>query len=293
MGMFRRYERLAELAGGYSGFILDLWGVIHDGQALYPDVLPALEALRERGKRIVFLSNAPRRAAMAEAVLQRLGVPQALYDGIVTSGEAAFDYVCKLTENSQLATSQYYYIGPDKDANILYGLPLSRTLIASEAAFAIVTGYDQDHSPLDEKEGDISACLEAELPLLCANPDHYVVRHSGVRVPCAGLIAETYAERGGRVTFFGKPHKVVYTRCLDLLGVSTENTSDVLAIGDNLDTDILGASMQGLDSILVTGGVLLETFGTPFGILPESPALENAFKEVGVYPGGVLPAFRW
>jgi hypothetical protein len=54
---------LSRLAGAYDAFIVDLWGVLHDGVTAFPEAVACLEQLKARGKRILILSNAPRRAA--------------------------------------------------------------------------------------------------------------------------------------------------------------------------------------------------------------------------------------
>ena len=60
---FRLIHGLEVLAPRYDGFILDLWGVIHDGAAPRPGAIECLRALTETGKQILLLSNAPRRAS--------------------------------------------------------------------------------------------------------------------------------------------------------------------------------------------------------------------------------------
>ena len=77
----------AALADRYDGFILDLWGVIHDGVAPYPGAVDCLLRLRDAGKRVVLLSNAPRRAHAAAKAMQAMGIFPDFYTGIVTSGE--------------------------------------------------------------------------------------------------------------------------------------------------------------------------------------------------------------
>ena len=56
---------LFDLADRFDDFIVDLWGVVHDGQHPYPGVLETLTRLKAQGKRVLFLSNAPRPADRA------------------------------------------------------------------------------------------------------------------------------------------------------------------------------------------------------------------------------------
>ena len=86
----------------------------------------------------------------------------------------------------------------------------------------------------------------------CLNPDRLVVR-GGVPEACAGAIADLYAMLGGRVTWYGKPHPAIYTHALHL--AANPPKDEVLAVGDGLQTDILGAARMGFDTVFVTGGI--------------------------------------
>src|SRR5260370_39751013 len=77
----------------YDGFILDLWGVIHDGVAPMPGAVECLRSLLESGKRIVLLSNAPRRADDVVRRITRIGVPAELYHHVMSSGEDAWQHL--------------------------------------------------------------------------------------------------------------------------------------------------------------------------------------------------------
>ncbi len=100
----------------------------------------------------------------------------------------------------------------------------------------------------------------------CLNPDRMVIR-GGVPEACAGVIADLYASLGGRVTWYGKPHEAIYRHALHRAGDPPKE--EVLAVGDGLQTDILGAARMGFDAVFVTGGIHA---GEPF---PENFASEN------------------
>ena len=78
----------APLADRFDGFILDLWGVIHDGVNAFPHAVDCLARLREAGKRTLLLSNVPRPNDAAQALMRGMGIPDDLYTDILTSGEA-------------------------------------------------------------------------------------------------------------------------------------------------------------------------------------------------------------
>ena len=58
---------------------------------------------------------------------------------------------------------------------------------------------------------------------------------------CAGSVVMIFEKMGGKVIYFGKPHKEIYKMCFD-------QGERVLAIGDNLKTDIKGANNLNIDS---------------------------------------------
>ena len=242
---------IASISDNYNAFLLDLWGVIHDGSQAYPNVYDTLIKLRLAGKKIIFLSNAPRRAARAAAVLEQLGIESALYDHIVTSGEVGYHW---LQAGDTDWGKRYYFIGAQKDEDLLYNTDFEQVYELKNADFILNLGFGSD----EQTAADFTLLLEIasklNLPMLCLNPDFEVVKISGERFPCAGVIAKNYEEIGGKVTYFGKPYQQVYDHCHKLL--NNIDKKKILAIGDSLDTDILGAKNFGVDSMLVMGGIL-------------------------------------
>ena len=260
---------LSAIAPRYDAFILDLWGVVHDGSHLYPGVYDALVSMRKAGKKIVMLSNAPRRAAKVAKVLNELGVSPDLYDAVHSSGEAGYaalrdarmrgDEDAKKLHSSHLSilTSShlsYYYIGPAKDADVLDGLDYKRMDDVKDAGFLLNVGFGSEEQSTDDWMPLLRAARGLGLPMVCLNPDLEVVKQTGEHFPCAGVIAHAYARLGGEVIWFGKPFAGVYERCMELFSPVPKNR--ILAIGDSLETDIPGAVNFGIDSALVTGGIL-------------------------------------
>lgn len=238
-----------EIIDNYNYFIIDLWGVLHDGTKPYPNAVATLKFLEDSGKKIALLSNAPRRSSKAKIVLDNLGFHEQHYDYLLTSGEATFNYV-KENYNSG---DTYFYIGPEKDRDILNGSGLVEVSKANNAKFALVTGFDKFGSVFEERKYQADEALAAGLTLLCANPDRKVVNQNGETQICAGMVAEYYAQQGGKVIYFGKPYESVYQNIIKKFNI--ENTSEILCIGDSFHTDIRGANNIGADSLFVSIGI--------------------------------------
>ena len=278
----RTLDGLSQVVDGYDGFILDLWGVLHDGVRPYPGAIDTLVRLRAAGKRVVLLSNAPRRAARAVDGLRAMGFDDALYDGVLTSGEATH---ALLAEGSPFGQGRrLFHLGPERDRNVFEGLAYDEAAELRQADFLLNTGPDDlsGARSIDPYLPALDAALASGLPMLCANPDLEIVR-DGQRLVCAGLLAEHYAAQGGVMRMIGKPDPAVYATVLDMLGVAP---SRVLAVGDSLRTDMSGARNAGLDGLWVLGGIHAQEAADP-------QAARAAAAAADVAPVATVPAFIW
>jgi HAD superfamily hydrolase (TIGR01459 family) len=271
-----------KIAGNYDGFIVDLWGVVHDGLKVYPGVIDCLTRLREAGRRIVFLSNAPRRAVAVGRALAAMGVGDHLYDGIMSSGEAVYLGLRDRDDAEFSALGQrLFHLGPKRDRDVFETLDYTEVASPAAADFILNTGPDDHLGPDDPSvyEPALQAGLDQGVVMVCANPDLEVIR-DGKRIICAGLLAQWYAARGGAVVMRGKPDAAIYTPTLRLLDVPRER---VMAVGDSLRTDIAGAKAAGIDSCWVLSGI--------HALAPEIAPAEAA--QAGVAPVAILGRFNW
>jgi len=282
----RHLTGFAPLALSHDGFIVDLWGVVHDGISPYDGAVECLLRLRDAGKRVVLLSNAPRRARLAQEGLRGMGLPDDSYDAILTSGEATRTALLERTDPFIAALGRrVLHLGPQKDRNVFEGLDLDIVGDPAEADFVLNTGPTDDsgESVPDAYLPLLRQCAGRGLPMLCANPDMEIVR-GGKRIICAGLLARFYEQYGGTVRSLGKPHPEVYEAVLPMLGVER---SRVLAVGDALATDIAGAKAAGIDSCWVLGGIHAEMIG-------DNAALaETEAAAAGLAPIATVPSLRW
>jgi HAD superfamily hydrolase (TIGR01459 family) len=271
-----------ELADQYDGFIVDLWGVVHDGLKTYSGAVETLAALRQAGKPVVFLSNAPRRAAAIGRALGHMGVGAELYTGIMSSGEAVYLALRDRADADFAGLGErIFHLGPERDRDVFDTLELTEVADVREASFLLNTGPDDHLGPDDPSiyAPVLEAALAAGVPMVCANPDLEVIR-DGKRIICAGILAQYFAERGGRVIQRGKPDKAIYGPTLGLLGTSPERT---LAVGDSLRTDMAGAKAAGIDACWVLSGIEALT--------PQ--AAPGVAEAAGIAPKAILPGFTW
>lgn len=282
----RHLTGFALLAAEYEGFVLDLWGVMHDGMHPYPGAIDCLAQLRATGGRAVFLSNAPRRAAQVRDSLHAMGIGDHLYDGVVTSGEATYVMLRDRSDAwSRTLGNRLYHLGPERDRTVFANLGLDEMKDPADASFVLNTGPDDHANPTDPTAFDavLRACRVAELPMICANPDLEVIR-GGLRVICAGTLAKRYAALGGKVKYVGKPDPAIYDSVFSLLDLPHGR---VLAVGDALRTDIAGATGVGIASAWVLGGIHEQHLGENM----EKVEIEARVAELS--PVATLPRFVW
>lgn len=282
---------LAGVVDAYDAFILDLWGVIHDGNTAYPDARETLGRLRDAGKPTVLLSNAPRRAYTLVEGMERMGIPRHLYGEVISSGEAVHrDMAARRDPFYAALGRRCYHLGPERDRSVFDDLGLKLVPEPAAADFCVNTGPWEFGDSVGQYEPLLRALAERSLPMVCANPDHVVIREGKV-VMCAGALAARYEELGGKVSYRGKPDPAIYALCLDALGVADRRR--VCAVGDALETDIAGASAAGIDALFVTSGIHGEELGVGYGEPADPARVAELLARHGLSAVAAIPAFVW
>lgn len=247
--MAERIHTLGEILDGFDVVLSDVWGVLHNGVAAFPDAGTALQNARAAGKTVVLITNSPRPGPDVIAQLRVLGVPDSTYDQIVTSGDVTRELIRK-------GPKKIFLLGPDRDLSLLDGLGVE--LVSEQEAECIVcTGFFDDETETPQDYTDmLKGFVERGTLMICANPDLVVERGERI-IPCAGAMALYYQQMGGKVGIAGKPHKPIYDACLAAAEAlrGPFDRSRVLAIGDGMPTDVRGALSNDLALLYVSGGI--------------------------------------
>lgn len=278
---------LAAVARNYDGFIIDLWGTVHDGVKAYAAAIDVFSRLRAQGGPVCLLSNAARSMAEIAEKLTGMGIDRGCYDHLVSSGQATIEALRHPDADPGAPGEAYYFIGPEDGAPLLRGLSYRRVEDPSAAAFILNIGSIPG-TGLAHYEPALRACLRRGLPMICANPDLFV-KIGSRRVMCAGTIARRYEALGGTVRYYGKPDPAIYRDCLQRM---KRPAGAVLAVGDGLETDIAGAHAAGMDSVFVLGGLHADYLGQA-GAAPTREILQPLFARSGCTPTYVIPYLRW
>ena len=277
-------ERLRDLVPGVEVVLSDIWGVVHNGLAAFPEACEALHNFRTQGGTVILITNAPRPADSVQRQLRKLGVADETYDAIVSSGDLTRHFV------ADHPGKKMFWLGPERDNSIYRGLDTVLAPLES-ADYIVCTGlFDDETESAEDYRGMMLKARERQLTLVCANPD-IVVERGDRLIYCAGAIAELYRELGGEVIFYGKPHRPIYERAMALAAERQSHPiqlNRVLAIGDSVRTDLTGAHAFGIDCLFLTRGIHSEEFE---GIEQLDPA---SVKELfGRPPKALMRELRW
>lgn len=282
---------MSALAADFDGYIVDLWGVLHDGVRAFPEALDCLARLSALEKRILILSNAPRRASEVAERCAELGLSAASYDLLMSSGEDAWRHLAERPDPWYRALGRRcYHLGPERDHGMRDGLDYRFVDDLAEADFILNTGALHASDSRETYRAFLDSALAHGLPMVCANPDYVVIRGGKAEI-CAGTIAHAYEEMGGRVRYHGKPYPGIYETCLGLFeGIAPAR---ILAVGDSIRTDVVGAEAMGLKAVFVASGIHGGSLVAAETGELDGDRLAELCRAEGGSPLAAIPEFRW
>lgn len=266
----RVIDDILDIASNYQVFLFDQYGVLHDGQRVYPGMTSCLRALKSQGKSVAVLSNSGKRASYNQDRLQSFGYDQSLIDAVFTSGEVAWLLLNNYFYESQTRPT-VFYVGRGGDRSAIAGLPIVETLEPVEADVVLITGNEPERLSLDQYCDCLQHAAERHVVAYCTNPDRWSLV-GGELMFGPGQIAERYQAMGGELTWIGKPYGEIYNSVLTHFEC---DAASVIGIGDSLEHDIAGARAAGCASLLTATGILQEL---------NQDQLTRLFDKTGVQP---------
>ncbi|KAE8726684.1 Haloacid dehalogenase-like hydrolase superfamily protein isoform 1 [Hibiscus syriacus] len=300
--LFQTFNGLQQLAEKrpFKVWLLDQFGVLHDGKQPYPGAISTLEKLASTGAKMVIISNSSRRASITIEKLKNLGFDPSLFVGAITSGELTHQYLQRRDNSwfAALGRSCIHMTWSDRGAISLEGLGLQVVENVEEADFILAHGTEALGLPsglvrpmsLEGLEKILECCATKKIPMVVANPDFVTVEARALSV-MPGTLAAKYEKLGGEVKWMGKPDKIIYESAMAMVGVEASNT---IAVGDSLHHDIKGANAAGIQSAFITGGIHATELGLDsFGQVADSSSVKALASKYDAYPTYVLPAFTW
>ncbi|MFP7672502.1 TIGR01459 family HAD-type hydrolase [Marivita sp. S0852] len=276
--MVKRLETLLDVADRFDAIVFDQYGVLHNGTSAYPEAVSVLAELRAFKCELAVLTNSGKRSALNHSRITKMGFPADTFKHVMSSGEAVW---CDL-ETQREITSLYPITAAAIDAQDWAGdLDVTFCDDVADAQAVLLMGlpdsgnHDIAHSALDQAQ-------KLGLPVLCANPDRAAPRADGKKVISPGTLAHAYADAGGAVTFYGKPHTPVFRALQDALGI--DDPSSILMVGDSLEHDVAGGIAAGWSTAFIEGGLHANRFAHADDSL-------DALRSLAAAEGAGLPTF--
>lgn len=279
---YRSVGGLSAIASSFDLFLIDQFGVLHDGMRPYDGAVDCLKRLKAGGKTVVLLSNSGKRASANASRLEQFGFPRAAFDHVVTSGEVAWHGVKAHAFGAPFVPgSRVYLVGHDDYDYGLAQIGLRLVENPADADFVLIAASLAPQMSLAQYRVALAPAAQNRIPALCCNPDRLMLTTGGLQ-PSAGEIAALYAELGGPVSFVGKPYPAIYAAAIrqspPVLPAAT------LAIGDSIEHDIVGGNHAGLTTALVRTGLSADA---------DDAQLLEEMRRCGASPAFVLPSLRW
>lgn len=273
-------DGIGPLAERYDVFLLDQFGVLHDGRRPYPGAVEALSALKRAGKAIVLISNSGKRAGPNESRLLKLGFEAGSWDHFVSSGEVAWQSFRDMAASGTLRpNTKCLLISRDDDRSAIEGLPFALTKSGDDAELVLISASEGDRYDLEHYRRLLASAAARQVPCFCTNPDTTMLTAVGPRFG-AGRLADLYESLGGSVTRIGKPYAPIFDAALALVG--NPDRSTVVCVGDSVEHDIAGGRAAGVATTLVLSGILADT-----------PDLAVLFETLGACPDYTTDRFRF
>jgi len=237
---------LTDIIDSFDTFILDQWGVLHNGGDAFSEAIQALEFLKAHDKKVVILSNSGNTGKFSYSRLTDSGINRDLYIDVLTSGDH-MRHNFNIGKFKALGNKALFFPWDD-EMGALEDCGLTQSN-AKDASLILCCGVERGE--LDKYMDDLKIACQRKLPLVVSNPDLVAMQPNGQLKTCPGAIAKAYQEMGGIVHWHGKPQPDIYSMCKELVG----GWDNAIAVGDSLEHDIAGANKASIASLFITSGI--------------------------------------
>ena len=260
--MTKVINSFSEISDKYNVFILDQWGVMHNGHYGFDHAIDAVRHLIYKNKQLIIISNSSKRRISSINRLKDLGFDKNNFIEVMTSGEMIWQELKDCSYKYDFKTKNCFHIfdsSKEDGKDFRIGLEKFKFIDdIKDADFILACTPFQNTQPIDYIP-ILKEALEINLIMFCANPDFVSIeKNNGKNTYCMGTIADLYDHMGGKVIILGKPSKEIYLESCKKL--NQIDLSRIIAVGDSLDHDILGAKNFGIDSVLITSGIHKDLF---------------------------------
>ncbi len=282
---------IEEIVYLYDAFLIDQWGVIHNGKSLYYGALETLKELAKTKKPVIILTNSSKTKEFnIKRFKNQFGISSNLYTEIISSAELLKELVIKRVGYPWDSFGKKVFIVADgSDADLIQGTDLESVSEIDEADIVMLLSM-QENQNINDHQSWIIPAIEKGLSIVCPSADELSVSPNGVFQGMASIVTD-YREKGGVVINVGKPEATIYDYCRLL--ISSIQSNRILSVGDQIYSDVYGAKKQGFHAALVATGATLKNF-------PLSKTIEDIANEAfslsnpkSLSPDWILPSLQW
>ncbi|MBI3840700.1 MAG: HAD-IIA family hydrolase [Thaumarchaeota archaeon] len=226
-------------------FLFDLDGVFYKGKENTVKIggSRAVEAVRDRGKLLYVLTN--NSTDSTETIYERLsrfGIGVRM-DEVLSSARLTAEFI--LQKHGRVS---YFLVGEEGLESEMKRCGHRRSM--GDNAKVVVVGLDRNVTY--EKLDQAARIARNGAPLVATHAARFYMYNDGPRMATGPLVRAIEYASNKKATVIGKPSPLMFRIALRRARCKRE---DAVMIGDQVETDILGASRAGIDSILVTTGV--------------------------------------
>jgi HAD superfamily hydrolase (TIGR01459 family) len=247
-------QGISDISDSYTGFILDTWGVLHNGKELYDAVPECLKELKTRKKFVLLMTNSDRREAELVADFEKMGLPRDMYSAVLTSGEMLWKGFHDQQGVFAGLGQTCYLIGGERTRDFLGTTPITEEKDIKKAGFLLISGWDTLDKNVQVYDEVLREAVRRRIKAICIHPDSRALLGANYATGSV-QIAMRFQEIGGVVTMIGKPYKPMFHECIKILHQNEIYPGQTVMIGDTMAHDILGASLVNMDTCLVRNGI--------------------------------------
>ena len=249
-----KLNSLLEIVNNYDNYIIDQWGVMHDGTNGYNHAIQTINYLKEQNKNLFIISNSSKRKSSSKDSLKKLGFVKESFIDILTSGEMIWNLINKKYSNTKIKKNCFHIFDKTKEDGLLFREGLNLNFVDNvEHSDLILACTPFSNMKLIDYIPILKKAIDKKLIMYCANPDFETVdKNYTHNIFCMGAVAEIYRKMGGETVIQGKPEKDIYIETTKSIKLVKSKT---VAVGDSLFHDIKGANNFLVDSILIKSGI--------------------------------------
>lgn len=287
MKMIKPIVNISKIMDSYDVIVCGFNGVIYDGEQFDKEAIDALIRLKKNDKKIVLLTNSAWRISQIVEIFYAAGISPKLFNAIVSAGEILHHQLKAGAAQFSALGKIYHNLGSTKDEAVFQGLNYTPVITPSRADFLYV-GELPNNSTVESYMELLTHCASLNIPMLCVGRDSsWFVK--GEPAIASGAIAEQYTVLGGNIITIGKPSIRLLNYAIE--ACVNEDKNRVLVVGDSVATDIKGANMASISSLLISKGIHSTYLGD--GYIPDVTKTRELANTLNAFPDYVMSSLRW